>query len=280
MNVSTRIISDSELMRSYKTVNEILQNKKKLGEKFGKIRDKLAEILKVSSSQIKKIENISHNAIEEVKNAVETGEISIHTANEIAKLDNEKQTELIEEIPLDKMKPKNVKNKKGGTSSTFFENENQEENDDDIITFTSTPKPKIKDVTGLFRENNSEPKSEISETENEIFSERNMKTEENSIIKFEEITQEKIEFENAENFEKIENREKFETEKTEYTTLNIRIKQEHLDTLKTHKSTIQNIIEKYLIATVDDDERLVMAIFNKVFLEIESEEKSGYNQIY
>jgi ParB family chromosome partitioning protein len=72
MNVSTRVISDSEMWKAYEVANEVLQNKKKLGEKFGKVRDKLAEVLNVSAAQISKIENIAHNAIPEVKSSVES----------------------------------------------------------------------------------------------------------------------------------------------------------------------------------------------------------------
>lgn len=94
MNISTRQISDSELWQSYETLNAILKEKKDSGEKFGRIRDKLSELLGVSPAQVGKIQNIENNAIDEVKEAVQNGDITISTANEIAKLDDEAQQEL------------------------------------------------------------------------------------------------------------------------------------------------------------------------------------------
>lgn len=94
MNISARQISDSELWQSYETLNAILKEKKDSGEKFGRIRDKLSELLGVSPAQVGKIQNIENNAIDEVKEAVQNGDITISTANEIAKLDDEAQQQL------------------------------------------------------------------------------------------------------------------------------------------------------------------------------------------
>lgn len=57
----------------------------------------------VSSAQIGKIENIKNNAIDSVKVAVENGELSISTANEIAKHNATKQQEIISS-PIEKLK--------------------------------------------------------------------------------------------------------------------------------------------------------------------------------
>ena len=43
MNVSSRQISDAEMWKSYEIVDRILKSKKSAGEKFGRIREKLAE---------------------------------------------------------------------------------------------------------------------------------------------------------------------------------------------------------------------------------------------
>jgi len=109
MNITARIISDAELWKSYEIVNEVLQKKKALGEKFGKVQNKLAELLGVSVGQVSKIQKIDNSAIPEVKQAVKSGEISINTANEISKLDIEKQKEVVSGKPLKDVKPKDVK---------------------------------------------------------------------------------------------------------------------------------------------------------------------------
>ncbi len=108
MNVSARQISDSELWKSYEIVDQILKKKKSAGEKFGRVREKLAECLGVSPAQVGKMQNVEKNAIPAVKEAVENGEISISTANEIAKLDEEAQEKLAES-DLSNVKHKEVK---------------------------------------------------------------------------------------------------------------------------------------------------------------------------
>ena len=131
MNISSRQISDAEMWKSYEVVDKILQNKKSAGEKFGRVRDKLAECLGVSASQVKKIQNIDNNAITPIKNAIENGELSISTANEIAKLDENEQKELIEKSDLSNIKHKDIKkindDKKCGTCTTFSEDDESTE---------------------------------------------------------------------------------------------------------------------------------------------------------
>ena len=69
-NVATRQISDQELWRSYEELNSLLKERKEAGEKFGSIRDYLANLLHVSAAQVSKMQNVTHNAIEPVKEAV------------------------------------------------------------------------------------------------------------------------------------------------------------------------------------------------------------------
>ncbi len=117
-NVATRQISDQELWRSYEELDAILKERKEAGEKFGSIRDYLANILHVSAAQVSKMQNVTHNAIEPVKEAVANGDLSIHAANEIAKLPEEQQEELAAG-DLSEVTPKQVKKKKSATSSNF-----------------------------------------------------------------------------------------------------------------------------------------------------------------
>ena len=94
MNVSARQLSDQELWQCYEKLNSILQSKKEAGERFGRVRETIAQILGISPSQVGKLQNVDRNAIEPVKEAVANGEISINTANAIAQLDEEQQEEL------------------------------------------------------------------------------------------------------------------------------------------------------------------------------------------
>lgn len=125
MNISSRQISDAEMWKSYEIVDKILKNKKSAGEKFGRVRDKLAEYLGVSASQVKKIQNIDNNAIEPVKNAIENGKLSIHAADKIASLEKSEQEE-IAQSGLNNLKPKDIpkkKSEKSDTNTTFSEND-------------------------------------------------------------------------------------------------------------------------------------------------------------
>ena len=116
LNIATRQISDQEMWHSYEKLDQKLKARKEAGEKFGKIRDRLAEMLNVSRAQISKMKNVTNNAIEPVKEAIANGDLSIHSANEIAKLPKAQQEELAAG-DLRKIQPKDVKKKK-----TAFEN--------------------------------------------------------------------------------------------------------------------------------------------------------------
>ena len=108
MNVSARQISNQELWKCYETLDKILKEKKDKGEYYGRLRDDIAKALGVSASQVGKMQNVDKNAIETVKEAVASGELSISTANEIAKLDKEEQSKITD---LSKIQPKDVKKK-------------------------------------------------------------------------------------------------------------------------------------------------------------------------
>lgn len=131
MNVSQRVLSDAELFESYKKLKEIFEEKKALGEKFGRMRDRIAEILNVSPAQVGKIENIKKNAVDEIIEAVESGNMSLHTANEMAKLDEKEQKEIIDSTDnIKNITPKKAKKKtKAKEENEFFEAEPRRKKD-------------------------------------------------------------------------------------------------------------------------------------------------------
>lgn len=148
MNISARQISDSELWQSYETLNAILKERKDSGEKFGRIREKLSELLGVSSAQVGKIQNIENNAIYEIKAAVKNGDISISTANEIAKLDDETQKELsssdlnevtnkdVKELQKEKKKSAESSKKKQAITDCNDESEYTDSKDETVFSFS------------------------------------------------------------------------------------------------------------------------------------------------
>lgn len=180
LNVSSRQISDSEMWKSYEIVDRILKNKKSAGEKFGRVRDKLAEYLGVSTSQVRKIQNIDNNAIESVKNAVSNGEISISTANEIARLGEDEQEKVMKSAP-DTISHKNVKkmndNKKVDTCVTFSEDdimeadeETEEINTDNNFSENDIAEPyekseKVDTCVTFLEDDIEEPDEETEETD-------------------------------------------------------------------------------------------------------------------
>lgn len=114
LNATTRVMSDSEIYKQYEVLKETLANLKANGDYKlkGRMRDKLAEALNVSSAQVGKIENIKHNAVEEVREAVANGDMSIATADTIAKLSEEEQVDIITEKPVTEITTKDVKEHK------------------------------------------------------------------------------------------------------------------------------------------------------------------------
>lgn len=108
MNVSARQLSDQEMWKCYETIDKILKERKEKGEYYGRLRDDIAATLGVSSAQVGKMQNVEKNAIESVKEAVASGELSISTANEIAKLDKKEQSKITD---LSKVQPKDIKKK-------------------------------------------------------------------------------------------------------------------------------------------------------------------------
>ncbi|MCM1062640.1 MAG: ParB N-terminal domain-containing protein [Eubacterium sp.] len=110
LNATSRVISDAETVKQCEKLEEVFKTLEADGKKVqGRMRDKIAAALNVSPAQVGKVENIRHNAIEEVKAAVDEGKMSISTANEIAKLKPEKQKNLVEKKKPEKITHKEVK---------------------------------------------------------------------------------------------------------------------------------------------------------------------------
>lgn len=108
MNTSQRVLSDAEIMTSFEKLDTILKEKKALGEKFGKTREKIAEVLNVSASQVRKLQNVEKNAIPEVKEAIKSGDISINTADKVASLSLQSQKKVVDSIGDKPITPKDV----------------------------------------------------------------------------------------------------------------------------------------------------------------------------
>jgi ParB family chromosome partitioning protein len=78
LNATTRVISDSDMMKQYERLKAIFEAKKANGENI-RIRDKIAETLGISNGKVAMIEAVAKNP--EASNAVKFGGESIYKAN-------------------------------------------------------------------------------------------------------------------------------------------------------------------------------------------------------
>jgi ParB family chromosome partitioning protein len=125
-NATARVLTDSDIMQQYRRLREYFEKKKANGERFGRVRERIAEKLQVSTMQVAKIENIDKNATEELKKAVDEGDISISTAHEVAKLDKNEQQKLLEKTPVSEISKKDVISQvKNGVTSYTENNKNE-----------------------------------------------------------------------------------------------------------------------------------------------------------
>ncbi len=109
LNHTQRKYSDADIFKEHEELKKIFTQLEADGVEIkGRLREKIAKAMHVSSAQIGKIENIKNNAIDSVKVAVENGELSISTANEIAKHNATKQQEIISS-PIEKIKTADVR---------------------------------------------------------------------------------------------------------------------------------------------------------------------------
>lgn len=100
LNATQRKYSDADTMREYEELTRIFKELEAAGKPVkGRIRDRIADALNVSPAQVGKLDNIKYNAIPDVEQAVKSGDMSISTANEVAKLAPEKQQKIISEKP-------------------------------------------------------------------------------------------------------------------------------------------------------------------------------------
>jgi len=168
MNVSARQISDAEMMKSFEVLNEILKNRKALGEKLGRTREKLAEILGVSPAQIGKIQHVEKYAVPKVKEAIKNGSISISTANEIAKCSDDEQVNI---LSSDEIKPKKIKDKAKKTAKQKTQIQEVDSNDNDSLDLNSIEKVDTNiniDTNKLFSEEISKLIDEQSDEQKKV----------------------------------------------------------------------------------------------------------------
>lgn len=136
LNATQRKYSDADTMREYEELTRIFKELEAAGKPIkGRIRDRIADALNVSSAQVGKLDNIKHNAIPDVEQAVKSGDMSISTANEVAKLPPEKQQEIITEKPkITHKEVKKIQQQEQAACKSEDETEESDTADDDEET--------------------------------------------------------------------------------------------------------------------------------------------------
>lgn len=106
LNATQRKYSDADTMREYEELTRIFKELEAAG----------------------KLDNIKHNAIPDVEQAVKSGDMSISTANEVAKLASEKQQEIISEKPqITHKEVKDIQRQENTSADVVSETDDEEE---------------------------------------------------------------------------------------------------------------------------------------------------------
>lgn len=97
-NSTTREYSDFIKMKEAEETKELLETLRKEGYGIsGRTRDLVADMVKISSSKVARLESISKNLTPEFKKEFEGNEINVSTAYELSKLEEAEQQSLFEE---------------------------------------------------------------------------------------------------------------------------------------------------------------------------------------
>lgn len=97
-NSTSRQLSDWEKVEQSKQLKEALTEYKKRENLPGRVRDIIADILKVSPTQVARMDKIDKNLNKNLKEEFKNENINISTAYEAAKLPEEKQEEVYKEL--------------------------------------------------------------------------------------------------------------------------------------------------------------------------------------
>ena len=98
-NAQTRELTEIEKLEQVKRLTELYRTKKKNGEKVpGKIREIIANDLKLSPTQVGRYERINKNLIPELSDILKSGGLTIANASEFASLSEENQKVILDII--------------------------------------------------------------------------------------------------------------------------------------------------------------------------------------
>lgn len=121
-NALARNLTDYEKTYQAGRIKEILHELKQRGHKFkGRMREVIAELLKVSPAQVGRMESINKNLVPEVKDEFKKGKINMTAAYEASRLPQDQQEQVLEDIQQSgKVDIKTVKGKRERKKPTHF----------------------------------------------------------------------------------------------------------------------------------------------------------------
>ncbi|WWU63314.1 ParB/RepB/Spo0J family partition protein [Clostridium baratii] len=154
-NAQTRELSDVEKLKQIERLKELYQAKKKNGEKIpGKIREVIANDLKISPTQVGRYERINNKLIPELKEILENGNLTIANASEFSTLSEDNQKVILdiinEKVTLSKEEATDLKNK---LKRLEGEKELEIENNITLIKENSDLKKKLKSNNNEINDN-------------------------------------------------------------------------------------------------------------------------------
>ncbi|MGX8126470.1 ParB/RepB/Spo0J family partition protein [Clostridioides difficile] len=154
-NSTIRGYSEYAKMKELEDTKEVLEGLREEGYgKTGRTRDLIADMIKISSSKVARLESISKNLTPEFKEEFKGNEINISTAYELSRLEEAEQQSLFEEykdkgsLSIKDVTEKNKDEKSEINESTIYEieeDENEVEENEETENVISFPNVIIED---------------------------------------------------------------------------------------------------------------------------------------
>lgn len=183
-NAQTRELSESEKLKQVQRLSELYKAKKANGEKVGKIREVIANDLKLSPTQVGRYERINNNLIPELKELLEQGNLSTSNASEFSSLSEESQKGILEilnkNISLSKEEAISLKQE---LKRVELQKEEEIKTKNSLIRYNSELKTKLNKA-------NTDKSEIISEIEGQLRVEVKQELDDKYSMKIEEVTNE------------------------------------------------------------------------------------------
>ncbi|CAM2079648.1 MAG: ParB/RepB/Spo0J family partition protein [uncultured Clostridium sp.] len=162
-NAQTRELTEIEKLEQVKRLKELYNTKKANGENIpGKIRNLIANDLNLSSTQVSRYDSINNNLIPELKEILESGNLTIANASEFSALSEDNQ-----KVILDIINDKVELNKKEAIALKNQLKEIEEEKEKELKARQSIIEENAR-LKAKVNENNAKSEEEIKQIEGQL----------------------------------------------------------------------------------------------------------------